>query len=141
MYFVLSKNIIEMEVIPFFPMAKRISKIPTPLCEIVNSPYKLNTGVQGHLLPVGSLFSENVSSHNTVFGHYRDWCKQDIWKCCSINILTQYKSLLNLSSDRANSHIGGQEFQFLDFYCHWLKKIHITQKVKTTSKSKNREWN
>ncbi len=115
MYLVLSKDIIEMEIIPYLPMAKRGFKTTVPLCEIVNSIlYKLKTGVQWHLLPVEGLFSDKVLSHKTVFGHYRKWCKQDIWKCCWINLLSKYKSHLDLSSgDLDGSHTtalrGGQE--------------------------------
>ncbi len=115
MYLVLNKDIIELEIIPYLPLGKRGFKTTVPLCEIVNSIlYKLKTGVQWHLLPVESLFSEKVLSHKTVFGHYRNWCKQDLWKCCWIQILSKHKSHLDLSSgDLDGSHTtaikGGQE--------------------------------
>ncbi len=115
MYLVLSKDIIELEIIPYLPIGKRGFKTTAPLCEIVNSIlYKLKTGVQWHLLPVESLFSEKILSHKTVFGHYRNWCKQDLWKCCWIQLLSKYKSHLELSSgDLDGSHTtaikGGQE--------------------------------
>ena len=118
MYSVLSKDIIEMEIIPYLPIGKRGFKTTAPLCEIVNSIlYKLKTGMQWHLLPVAGLFSEKVLSYKTIFGHYRNWCRQDVWKSCWIQLLTKYKKYLDLSSsDLDGSHTkavrGGEEVAY-----------------------------
>lgn len=115
MYSVLDKDIIEMEIIPYLPVTKRGFKTTAPLCEIVNSIlYKLKTGVQWHLLPVESLFGEKILNHKTIFGYYRNWCKQDVWKNCWINLLSKYKSCIDLSSgDLDGSHTtalrGGEQ--------------------------------
>lgn len=104
--YVLSKDTIEQEIIPNLPQAKRDYKPTAPLSEIVNCIlYKLKTGIQWHLLPVESLFSKQVLSHKTVFGHYRNWCKQEVWKECWIRLLKKYKSSIDLSSaDLDDSH-------------------------------------
>ena len=74
MYEVLSKDTIETEILPHLPIAKRGFITKSNLAEIVNSIlYKLKTGIQWHLLPVKSLFSDRVLHYKTVFGHYRKW--------------------------------------------------------------------
>jgi transposase len=61
MYRILDKDTIKMEIIPHLSVAKRGFKTKSCLEEIVNCIlYKLKTGCQWHLLPVGSLFSEGV---------------------------------------------------------------------------------
>ena len=63
MYQVLSKDMIELEIVPYLPEQKRGFKPKAPLCEIVNAIlYKLKTGVQWELLPVGSLFRVSFNS-------------------------------------------------------------------------------
>jgi len=106
MYYVLSKDTIEQEIIPNLPQTKRGYKPTAPLSEIVNCIlYKLKTGTQWHLLPVESLFSKQVLSYKTVFGHYRNWCKQGAWKKCWIRLLKKYKPSIDLSSaDLDGSH-------------------------------------
>jgi transposase len=115
MYYVLSKDMIESAILPHLPTAKRGFKTQSSLTEIVNCIlYKLKTGVQWHMLPVESLFSERVLHYKTVFGHYRKWCKQNAWKACWINLLSGNKSKLDLSSgDIDGSHTialrGGEQ--------------------------------
>jgi transposase len=88
MYYVLSKDIIESEIISHLPERKRGFKPQVPLSEIINCIlYKLKTGIQWHLLPVESLFSTRTLHYKTVFGHYRRWCKEGIWKKCWIELL------------------------------------------------------
>lgn len=58
MYYVLSKDIIEEEILPHLPTAKRGYKCKAQFSELVNSIlYKLKTGVQWAYLPVDSLFT------------------------------------------------------------------------------------
>lgn len=83
MYQVLSKDMIELEIVPYLPQTKRGFKPRVHLYEIVNAIlYKLKTGIQWEYLPVGSLFSDKVLHYKTVFGHYHKWCKADVWKSC-----------------------------------------------------------
>ena len=115
MYQVLSKDMIELEIVPYLPETKRGFKPKAPLYEIVNAIlYKLKTGVQWEFLPVESLFSKEVLHYKTIFGHYRKWCELEVWKSCWIELLKTPKSKLALSSgDLDGSHTtalrGGQE--------------------------------
>lgn len=118
MYQVLSKDMIELEIVPYLTQTKRGFKPRAPLCEIVNAIlYKLKTGVQWEYLPVESLFSGKVLHYKTVFGHYRKWCKADVWKSCWIQLLGNNKMKLDLSSsDLDGSHTtalrGGEEVAY-----------------------------
>ena len=115
MYNVLSKDMIESAILPYLPTAKRGFKTQSSLTEVVNCIlYKLKTGIQWHMLPVESLFSENPLHYKTVFGHYRKWCKLNAWKTCWVNLLSENKSNLDLSSgDVDGSHTpalrGGEQ--------------------------------
>lgn len=76
MYQVLSKDMIELAIVPHLPKPKRGFTSKAPLYEIVNAIlYKLKTGVQWAYLPVESIFSKTILHYKTVFGHYRKWCK------------------------------------------------------------------
>ena len=107
MYQVLSKDMIELEIVPYLPELKRGFKPKASLYEIINAIlYKLKTGVQCEYLPVKSLFSATVLHYKTVFGHYRKWCEKDMWKSCWIELLKNNKSKLDLSSgDLDRNHI------------------------------------
>lgn len=115
MYTVLSKDTIEEDIIPYLPTAQRGFSPTVSLVEIVNSIlYKLKTGVQWHQLPVKALFEDKILSWQSVYHHYRKWCKSGAWKSCWIQLLTKYKSSLDLSSsDLDGSHTsalrGGEQ--------------------------------
>lgn len=115
MYQVLDKSTINLEIIPHLSVAKRGFKTKSCLIEIVNCIlYKLKTGCQWYMLPVSSLFSKVVLSYKTVFGHFRKWCKDGSWKQAWINLLSDKKSYLDLSSASIDgSHTpalrGGEE--------------------------------
>ena len=106
MYYVLDQDTIEREIVPHLPRGKRGPKPRPPLCEIVNCVlYKLKTGVQWHLVPVASLFSGPKLHYKTVFGHFRNWCRNGIWKMCWIHLLDAHRSEFDLSSvDLDGSH-------------------------------------
>jgi len=114
-YKVLDKDMIELEIVPYLPVTKRGFKPRVPLYEIINAIlYKLKTGVQWEYLPVESLFCNEKLHYKTVFGHYRKWCLQDVWKSCWIQTLKNNKSNIDLSSgDLDGSHTtalkGGQQ--------------------------------
>jgi len=118
MYQVLDKDIIENEIVPNLPTAKRGFSPRAPLSEIVNCIlYKLKTGVQWAYLPVKSLFGDQVLSYQSVFYHYRKWCISNVWEDCWIQLLSKNKSKLDLSSgDLEGSHTsalrGGEEVAY-----------------------------
>lgn len=118
MYKVLSKDIIENDILPHLSSAKRGFKTKSCLTEIVNSIlYKLKTGIQWHLLPVKSLFSDVILSYKSVYGHFRKWCKLGEWEKSWLHILKKNKSKLDLSTSSIDgSHTralrGGEEVSF-----------------------------
>lgn len=115
MYQVLSKDTIELEIIPYISVSKKGPSISVPMAELVNCIlYKLKTGVQWEFLPVEALFTKEALHYKTVFGHYRKWCKQGAWKACWTKMLSRHSSKLDLSSsDLDGSHTialkGGEE--------------------------------
>jgi len=115
MYSVLDKYTIEEEIIPYLPTSKRGFAPTVSLVEIINCIfYKLKTGVQWHQLPVKALFEHKVLCWQSVYYHYRKWCKLGTWKSCWIQLLMKYKSNLDLSSsDLDGSHTtalrGGEQ--------------------------------
>lgn len=105
-YAVLDKDTIKSEIMPRLSVAKNgfISKFD--LVEIVNAIlYKLKSGCQWRLLPMGHLFSDEIPSWNTVFHHYhyRKWSTKDEWQAVYSRILNNGKMSLDLSL----SHIDG----------------------------------
>jgi transposase len=106
MYKVLDKNTIKEEILPYLSTGKRGFKITYKLEEVVNAIlYKMKTGCQWAYLPVRELFSEVVPSYQSVFYHFRKWCKNGDWKSCWISLLNKNKSMLDLSSgDIDGSH-------------------------------------
>lgn len=118
MYKVLDKDIIENEILPHLSVAKRGFETKSCLVEIINSIlYKLKTGMQWHMLPVKSLFSDVVLSYKTVYWHFRKWSKKGEWESSWLHILENYKSFLDLSTASIDgSHTralrGGEEVEF-----------------------------
>jgi len=97
LYQVLHKDSIELYIVPHLPLLKRGFKSKAPLYEIVNAIlYKLKTSVQWIYLPVQALFSAQVLSHKTVFGHFRNWYKVGVWQSCWIELLKNNRSLCRL---------------------------------------------
>lgn len=118
MYKVLRKDTIETEIVPYLPIPKRGFKTKVSLCEVVNCIlYKLKTGIQWHLLPILHLFSDNALHYKTIFGYYRKWCEENVWKACWTGFLSQNKGKVDLSSsDLDDSHTivlrGGEEMGY-----------------------------
>lgn len=115
MYYVLDKDNIMEEIVPYLSKPCRGPSSRVPMSEIVNAIlYKLKTGVQWHMLPVGELFSGNPLHYKTVFGHYRKWCKKGVWKDCWVRFLSRNRANIDLSSgDLDGSHTtairGGEQ--------------------------------
>lgn len=118
MYKVLDKDIIENEILPHLSVAKRGFKTKSCLTEIINCIlYKLKTGIQWHMLPVSSLFSDIVLSYKTVYGHFRKWSKKGEWESSWLRILEIHKWALDLSTSSVDgSHTkalrGGEQVEF-----------------------------
>lgn len=118
MYKVLSKDIIEKEILPHLSRAKRGYETKSCLVEVINSIlYKLKTGIQWHMLPMESLFSDVVLSYKTVYWHFRKWSKNGEWLNSWLHILDNNKSELDLSTSSIDgSHTralrGGEEVEF-----------------------------
>lgn len=118
MYKLLSKDIIENDILPHLSRAKRGFQTKSCLVEVINSIlYKLKTGIQWHMLPVDSLFSYVVLSYKTVCWHFRKWSKNEEWLSSWLHILENNKSELDLSTSSIDSsHTralrGGEEVDF-----------------------------
>ena len=95
-YAVLDKDTIKSEIMPYLSIAKRGYTSKFDLIEVVNAIlYKLKSGCQWRLLPIGHLFSGEGPSWKTVFHHYRKWCKntiEEIWGF-GLNVLHSMKRL------------------------------------------------
>lgn len=106
MYQVLSKNTIILEILPYLSVAKRGFTCKADITEVINGIlYKLKTGIQWHMLPVKSLFSDVVLSYKTLFYHFRKWCKNGEWKYMWTNLLKKYRGKLDMSGvDLDGSH-------------------------------------
>jgi transposase len=118
MYKVLDKDMIENEIVAYIPRTVRGFPPRVPLHEIVNAIlYKLKTGVQWEQLPVKALFEMKPLSWQSVYHHYRKWCKVGFWKDCWIKFLNRHRSELDLSSvDLDGSHTpakrGGENVEY-----------------------------
>ena len=89
---------------PYLSVAKRGFTSKFDLWEIVNAIlYKLKSGCQWHFLTLGHLFNGDAPSWNTVFQHYRKWCKKDEWRKAYAKVLSSNKDAIDLS----HSHING----------------------------------
>ena len=87
-----------MQIVPYIPLPKRGFAPTAPLCEIMNAIlYKMKSGMQWGLLPVGVLFSTRVLSWQFVYDHYRKWCLGGNFMGCCTGILGKYRSHLDLS--------------------------------------------
>ncbi|MCC9044245.1 transposase [Myroides sp. M-43] len=104
--------------VPHLLLPKRGFKSKALLYEIVNAIlYKLKTGIQWSYLPAQALFSTQVLSHKTVFGHFCNWCKAGVWQSCWSELLKKNKSFIDLSSgDLDGSHTtalrGGEQVAY-----------------------------
>lgn len=117
-YAVLDKDTIKTEIMPYLSIAKRGYASQFDLVEIVNAIlYKLKTGCQWRLLPIGHLFSGEGPSWNTVFYHYRKWSVKEEWQKIYSRILSRDKSCLDLSiahidGSHTPAYRGGEEVEY-----------------------------
>ena len=100
MYSVLAKDIIKSEIVAHLPLAKKGFQARVALEEIVNAVlYKLKTGVQWHQLPVKSLFDADLLTWQSVYNHYRKWCKTGL-------------SSVDFDGSHTSAIRGGQEAEY-----------------------------
>lgn len=103
-YAVLDKDTIIIHIMPYLSVAKGGFISQFDLVEEVNAIlYKLKSGCQWRLLPLGHLFTGDCPTWNTVYHHYRKWCKKDEWQKVYSNIIKNGKANLDLSL----SHVDG----------------------------------
>ena len=103
-YAVLDKVTIKTEIMPYLSIAKRGFSSKFDLVEMINAIlYKLKSGCQWRLLPIGHLFSGEGPSWKTVFYHFRKWSMRGEWHRIYSRVLKNNKSTLDLSI----AHIDG----------------------------------
>ena len=89
---------------PYLSVAKRGFFSKFDLVEVVNAIlYKLKSGCQWRLLPMGHLFTGDPPSFITVFKHYRKWCMKGDWERAFSQNVKENKEMVDLSL----SHIDG----------------------------------
>lgn len=104
---------------PYLSVAKRGYASKYDLIEMINAIlYKLKSGCQWRLLPVGHLFSgSDLPCYQTVFHHYRKWCKAEEWQKIHTELLKENKSALDLSlthidGSHTPAYRGGEKIEY-----------------------------
>ncbi|MBE7173075.1 MAG: IS5 family transposase [Williamsia sp.] len=96
---VLSKDNIEAWIVPHVSKGKRGSKPAVELWQIIAAIlYRLKSGCQWRLLPVGMFFEHNVLTWQGVYYHFRRWVRDGSFKRVWINALRHHHHQLDLSS-------------------------------------------
>lgn len=104
-----------MEILPYLTTAKRGYPCKGDLCEVIQCIlYKLKTGCQWHMIPTMAIFTEVVLHYKTIFGKFRQWCKDGSWQKSWESLLGRNRDMIDLSSaDLDGSHTvarrGGEE--------------------------------
>lgn len=104
-----------MEILPYLTTAKRGYTCKGDLCEVIQCIlYKLKTGCQWHMIPTMAIFTEVVLHYKTIFGKFRQWCKDGSWQKSWESPLGRNRDMIDLSSaDLDGSHTvarrGGEE--------------------------------
>ena len=117
-YAVLDKDTIKNQIMPYLSVAKRGYESQFDLVEVVNAIlYKLKSGCQWRILPVGHLFSGTPPSWKTVFHHFRKWCRNGDWKGAFTQILKKNKhkvdlSLSHIDGSHAIAYRGGERVEY-----------------------------
>ena len=96
---IIDKAMIEKWVLPQLTVGTRGFETTVPLMEVVECIFhRLKTGCQWRELPTKQFFTDKVLGWNSVFYYYNKWSKADCWRTIWINILTQNRQHLDLSS-------------------------------------------
>lgn len=89
---VLSKDMIQEWIIPHLSKGKRGPKPTVELCQIVQLIfYRLKTGCQWRMLPVGGFFEAKKLRWIGVYYHHYRWVKDGSWKKAWIALLSQLR--------------------------------------------------
>lgn len=98
---IFSKDMIQLHIVQQLSSGQRGPECKVELWEIVNAIlYKLKTGTQWHMLPVNSLIISDKFSWQSVYYHYRKWCKDHSWRRVWLKLVSRFKSLLDLSTSQ-----------------------------------------
>lgn len=96
---IMDKAMIEKWILPHLTIGTRGFETTVPLTEIVECIFhRLKTGCQWRELPTKQFFTATVLHWNSVFYYYNKWSKADCWKLIWINMLSQNRKHLDLSS-------------------------------------------
>ena len=94
----LSTQIIKKNICEHLPFGNQWGNTKVKLHEVVKAIlYRLKTGCQWRQIPLKQFFRTKYS-WNSVYSHYRKWCKDDSWQKLWQSLLSKYKSLLDMSS-------------------------------------------
>jgi transposase len=96
---IIDKAMIEKWILPHLTVGTRGFETTVPMVEIVECIFhRLKTGCQWRELPTKQFFTDKILCWNSVFYYYNKWSKADCWRTIWINILTQNRKYLDLSS-------------------------------------------
>ena len=96
---IMDKTMIEKWILPHLTIGTRGFDTTVPLSEIVECIFhRLKTGCQWRELPTKAFFTDKVLHWNSVFYYFNKWTKADCWRTIWINILTQNRQHLDMSS-------------------------------------------
>lgn len=129
-YAVLDKDTIKKEIMPYLSVAKGGFASKFDLVEIVNAIlFKLKSGRQWRMLPVGHLFIGVPPSWKSVFHHYRKWRKAGERKLVFAKLLNRNKrhmdlSLAHIDCSHAPVYHGGEKIDY-----HGIKKRNTTNSL------------
>lgn len=103
---------------PYLSVAKRGYTSKFDLVEVINAIlYKLKTGCQWRLLPLGHLFTGDPPSFITVFKHYRKWCQKGDWETAFNRNVKENKdkvdlSLSHIDGSHTSAYRGGEKVEY-----------------------------
>lgn len=104
---------------PYLSVAKKGYTSKFDLLEMINTIiYKLKSGCQWRLLPIGHpFFRYDLLCKKTVFRHYRKWCKPGEWQKIHSELMKENRSVFNLSltnMDRFHTpaYCGGKKIEY-----------------------------
>jgi transposase len=94
----LSTKNIKKDIYPFLAFGNSWDNTKVKLYQVVKAIiYRLKTGCQWRQLPLKQFFRTKYS-WNSVYFHYRKWCKDESWQKLWQFLLNKYKALLDMSS-------------------------------------------
>lgn len=96
---VMSKDKLERWILPYLSKGERGPEPGVELWHIVQLIfYRLKTGCQWRMLPVGLLSTQGALSWQGIYYHHYEWVKDGSWQRVWVAMLKENKHLLDLSS-------------------------------------------